>query len=417
VVSPITPQMNNIRIDYVNSIIDFLKTKIDVDLFWLVFQPNEIKNNKISNGTILDIHQFSNAQEVIKEIKPDIFLANTTLDLVNYSFSLASSFHKIPIVCFNHIYFYSPQYNGLDKKISLLFSNKLPSDMESDAKFLGRARFYFFKYNFLLKTRISLGINLQQIISIMKDTFDFLTGNILKLNLFGDQYLISSEFIFKKYGYENIKNKNCIHIVGNPYWDTLSKKIRQKIKDKQISKNQRILIVTGSLYEHGYWTKTQRNVFLTNLFSILSKNNFSFALKIHPSSENKQFYEKLLKKLNLDIQIFQDENLWDIAYDFDMMISYGYSQAITEMAYSGHKLIFLDAGIQIPEVPLLNDAIKEGNVMTCKDIETIPSLIHNFLKTTVNLSEDFEKACNSVFAKSDGKSSERIGKIILDIFS
>ena len=66
------------------------------------------------------------------------------------------------------------------------------------------------------------------------------------------------------------------------------------------------------------------------------------------------------------IQIFQDENLWDIVYDFDMMISYGYSQAITEMAYSGHKLIFLDVDIQLSEPSLLNDTIKEGNVITCK---------------------------------------------------
>ena len=50
-------------------------------------------------------------------------------------------------------------------------------------------------------------------------------------------------------------------------------------------------------------------------------------------------------------------------------------------------------------------------------MENIPSLIYNLLKTIVNLSEDFEKACNSVFPKSDGKSNERIGKIILDIFS
>jgi hypothetical protein len=416
-VSPIIPHKNNIRIAYVNSVTDFLQTKTDVELFWLVFQPNKIKNNKIDNITILDIHQFPNALKLIKEIKPDIFLANITLDPINYSFSLASAFHKIPIVCFNHSYFSTTPYNSLNNKVSLLFSSKLPSDMEQDAKFMGRVRFYFFKYSFLVKTRLSLGINFQQIISIIKDTSNFLTGGISKLNLFGDQYLLPDKFAFKKYEYENIKNKDCIHFVGNPYWDTLSKKIRQKIKEKQISKNKKILIVTGSLYEHGYWTKTQRDNFLMTLFLVLSKNNFSFALKIHPSSENKLVYKELLKSLNLDIQIFQDENLWDVAYDFDMLISYGYSQAITEIAYSGHKLIFLDAGIQIPEPPLLNDAIKEGNVISCQNIETIPSIVNNFSKTTITLSKDFEKACNSIFPKSDGKSHEKIGKIILDIFS
>jgi hypothetical protein len=414
ITTPIIPNKNNIRIDYVNEVINFLQTKVDVTLYWLVFQPKKFKNYNSKNSIILDIHDFSNANELINKIKPDIFLSNHTLDFINYSLSLVSRSNKIPIICFEHSFF-NPIIikQKQNKKTLFLFSQKLPSEKDYEKIFLGRFRFYFLKYSFLVKTRISLGIDFFQIMSIIRDTLIFFTGKISKLNPFGDQYLITSDFLSKNY---LDKNKEIIHVVGNPYWDKISKKIRQK-NIKNISEPPKILIVTGSLYEHGYWTKKQRDEFLTKLFTTLSKHNLFFALKIHPSSENKQFYKELSKKLNLEFPIFQDENLWDIAYDFDIMISYGYSQAITEMAYSGHKLIFLDSKIEIPESPLLSDAIKEGNILACKDVRLIPSLIHSFLKTTINLSNNFEESCNSVFAKSDGKSAERISKIILNMFN
>jgi hypothetical protein len=413
VVSPIIPHKNNVRIDYVNSVIDFLKTKIDVELFWLVFQPNKIGSDKLNGSIILDVHQFQDANKLIDMIKPDVFLANPAMDPINYSISLISSLNKIPIICFDHTYFSFLQSTQIQsKKISLLFSSKLPTDDESEKKLFGRGRFYFFKYYFLLKTRLSLGINFDQITNIIKDTYDFLTGRMSQVNKFGDKFLLPGIFAFKKYDVTNI-NKNLFHVVGNPYWDNLSKKIRQKNNKKTIN-NKKILVVTSPLYEHGYWNTHQREEFLTNLFSILSKNNFSFALKIHPSSENKFFYESLFKKLNIEVDIFQDESLWDIACDYNTLISFGYSQAITEIVYSGHKLIFLNAGIVIPEPPLLKESIKEGNTIEC-DFNNLSTTIKDIFNISIHLSQNFENECNKIFPKTDGKSAEKIAKILLDL--
>lgn len=67
-----------------------------------------------------------------------------------------------------------------------------------------------------------------------------------------------------------------------------SKIIKQYYKNDKIS----ILIVTDALVEHGIWSRTQMTYFFTALIKQLIKNqNFTFSLKIHPSSENKIIYE------------------------------------------------------------------------------------------------------------------------------
>ena len=414
IVSPIFPKEHNIRIDYVNSVVDSLKEKTHIEVYWLIVQPDIITENNIPEGTILDLHKFSDGVDLIKKIKPDVYLANPTLEPINYSISLASMFFNIPIVCFEHSFFdFSNQKNVKANKFSLLFSDQLPTDTESQSYLLRRFRFSLFKFSFLLKTRLSLKKDFNQLISLFKDTFNYFSGKLVKINPFGNLYLISSERSIKTSNLKIIENKNSVIVVGNPYWDKLSSKIRNK-NNSSISKIPKLLIVTNSLYEHGYWNKSQREKFLKSLFSVLSQNNFSFALKIHPSSEDKAFYESFLKKLNIQAEVFQDQYLWDIAYDYDVLISYGHSQAITEIAYSGHKLIFLDAGIPIPKAILLKNAVDEGNAIEC-NFENLSIKINEILKLSGKISEKFQNSCDSIFPKIDGKSSDKIANILLDL--
>ena len=154
VASPILPLENNIRVEYINSVMDFLKTKIDVKVYWLIYQPSNVKNKNTPTKEILDIHNFSSGTELIKKIKPDVYLANHSLDPINAAISLASVFFNIPVICFDHSFYDFSKGEQLEiAKFRLLLLDKMPSDTESEKKPLRRLRFYFFKHYFLFKLR------------------------------------------------------------------------------------------------------------------------------------------------------------------------------------------------------------------------------------------------------------------------
>jgi len=415
VASPVLPQKNNIRVEYINSVIDFLRTKIDVKVYWLIYQPSNVKNKNTPTEEILDIHNFSSGTELIKKIKPDVYLANHTLDPINAAISLASIFFNVPVICFDHSFYDTSKGEQLEiAKFQLLLLNQMPSDNESEKKTLRRLRFYFFKHYFLLKTRITMRLDPKIILLIFKETFDFFTGKFLKLNPYGKLYLLSGEYKMNSDAYRKIKNKKQIEIVGNPYWDKLSKKIRNN-EDFHKSNKIKILIITDSLFEHGLWTSKQRDEFLSRLFNNLnSDQNITFDIKIHPSSESMSFYKSFLQKIKINTQIFQSENLWDIAKNYDLLLSYGYSQAHTEIAYSGKQTIFLDADIKLPLMTLIKEGIQAGHVKQCKNDNSLISLIHSFNKEKIELGDNFNKICSKFFAIAEGNSAEKIGKLILD---
>lgn len=416
VLSPIMPEKNNPRIDYVNFVYDYLKSKIPTKIIWVIYQPDKIIQKNESDCEILDIHNFPNAQELLEKIKPDLFLSNHTLDPINTAVSLVAILKKIPIICFEHGYFSFKTISIQTNKINLLFSNKLPSENESQKKFLKRFNFYFYKFSFLLKTRMCFSKKIKEYFVTLLDIYKFITGNFPKLNPYGNIYLIPGKFVLNNNNYNKLKNIKPVKIVGNPYWDNLSNKIR--FSEPTTSEKIRILIITDSLYEHGFWTYAQKNNFLSQLLTNLNSDpKLIFDLKIHPSSENFEFYNSLLKKLKVKAKIFQKENLWDVARNYDLFLTYGYSQVHSELAYSGKKVILLDSNVNLPLITLVNEAIEIGNIKQCKNEKSLIPIIHHFFKEKSIITNDFNEAASNYFAISDGTSSEKIGKIILELLS
>ena len=110
--------------------------------------------------------------------------------------------------------------------------------------------------------------------------------------------------IFINLGFE----KEKLALTGSPYWDPIFKKIEKyNLNNNYEHKKNRVLIITSPLVEHGYGTYDERDIFFKKIFDELNDDNIEFALKIHPSSEKRDSYEKLLKKNNLKNIIFQHE--------------------------------------------------------------------------------------------------------------
>ena len=177
---------------------------------------------------------------------------------------------------------------------------------------------------------------------------------------------------------------------------------------KLIGKN-RLLIATDSLVEHGVWTPKERDIFLEKLFLKLRDNNLEFDLKIHPSSEDKLYYEQILKKLKINSSIFQKENLWEIVDNFNLVISYGATAAHTELAACEVKMVLLSIS-KAPLVSLVKEAISNGHVIKCEQGEDLIPSIHKLSKKDVPLTKEFVSARDKLIYNSQG----RAGKLVLE---
>ncbi len=94
------PTVKSYRTLCFERILPYMRSKSDVHITWLVYQPERlnIEYTKNSDLTILDIHDFKNAIQVIEQVKPDIIWAAPTLNLPDYALSIAGRHMKIPVL-------------------------------------------------------------------------------------------------------------------------------------------------------------------------------------------------------------------------------------------------------------------------------------------------------------------------------
>jgi hypothetical protein len=412
------PDKKNLRIHYFEILVNELRKKLPVKIVWVVLQPDKFDSIDDQNHSIFSIREFSNGLDLLKKIKPDLVLVSIRKESIQYSASLASIFLKIPLVSFTgaKIDFRKTEVLGQNRTARHLFSNKVPTDSESQTKFLRRGRFFFFKYLFLIKTKFIVKCNFFIILkTIIDDFFIYAFDKSLRYSHLPDLYLLHHESQIESFTDQGLDPKKMI-VIGNLLLDRINKK-NQHISFNDFKKiKTRILIVTDSLFEHGIWSHKQKDEFLEKLLKILNQDNsIEFSIKIHPISENIEDYKKLLSQLNIQSHIFQSEDLLDILYNFDIALSYGYSNAHTEISFSGKKLILLQTETQFPTMDLIDEGITSGHVIKCLHMDNLLSLICDFNKKDVMLTTTFVEECNKLFYKNDGKSAERGSSAILDL--
>ena len=213
---------------------------------------------------------------------------------------------------------------------------------------------------------------------------------------------------------ELLHNKNLSLIKDD--WELANFKLtKQDLKRKNKSKTS-ILIVTDSLYEHGHWSKKERDLVLTSLLQTLDSHpEISFALKIHPSSEHISYYQSLIETLQINTHIYQQEILFDLIRDFDLVITYGYSTAHTQIISAEKKMILYDVNLPFRRVKLIDAGIKSGFVKVCSNVKDLIKIIDELQKHNVLIDDEFIKARNDLTFQFDGKSSERICNELLNL--
>ena len=414
------PSQKNLRIRYVEAILKVLKQKTTAKIIWVVCQPNRIQTSESDDYSIHDIHEFENAIDLLSTLKPNLVMGSVGIEPIQYSFGIAAKFLKIPLISFlsvSIIFETLSLPNRYKQSFRRMLSSNVSTDSSDEGQTLKRFRFFLYKLNFLQKTKISIKMNpLKFVFGTLQDFPSQASLRHLRPNKISDLYLAHHENQ-KSNIIKNSISADKVIVVGHPLLDIIHEKYVKLNLNFQNNSDSKILIVTDSLFEHGLWTRQKRNLFLRNLFTTLSKNHFQFDIKIHPASENIEYYEKLLNDLKIAAQIFQEEDLWELISDYNLVLSYGYSTSHTEISYAGMKMILLDPEIVLPKLPLVNEGIKSGHIQECSKIEELPNQIENFLKHDIILDEKFIQARNKLFFKFDGKSAERISNAIINLLS
>lgn len=420
VFTTVTPNKKNLRIQYFEILIGELRKTVPVHVSWIVSQPDIFTTIQEKNQTIYSIREFSNGVDLMKKLEPDLVLVSIRKESIQYAASLASNFLKIPLVSFTgaKIDFRKTEDLKKNRTVQHLLSNRVPMDSESQTKFLRRGRFFLYKYSFLVKTKFSVKYNFFKIIkSIFNDFFIYALDKSLPFSDLPELYLLHHESQIKRFTEQGIDSKKMI-VIGNLLLDRINKKTRIKNNFSLDTKNTNVLIVTDSLFEHGVWTYNQRDEFLKKLFLTLKQDNsIKFSIKIHPVSENIEYYQKLLSELSIYANIYQSEDLWDLIYDYDVVLSYGYSNAHTEISFSGKKLILLKTHIQFPLMDLIEVGKLSGHVKDCENFQKLNQLINELKQKKIILSNNFIQEREKLFYKNDGKSAQRGSDAILNLLN
>lgn len=414
------PDIKHIRTVIFNNIFSSLKNKTNLDVHWVVFQPDEFQSANRHNVSLLDIHDFNDAVSLLKNTRPDCVLITSTPDMVQYALCIAAKHLQIPIFSIyvfdkNHLVNNDGNsiYKAVWRAINIFSANKISTDAPSQQKFFRRGRFIIYKNKFLFNTLYNAGNGLVDSLTVTcKNILTEITGKSKNYNDLANYHFLSDNFWINFLTKAGI-SKESIFVTGNPYWQNFTDDdLRIKKTNSQDPIN--LLIVTDSLLVHNYWSENQMKNFINNLISNLLQNtNLNFSFKIHPSSENKQYYSKLFRNYPNQIQIFQSEKLSDILNDFDLVISYGNTTAHTEIIARCKKLILIDLEMNLIPAPLVKEGSLCGLVTICKTTDDIVKIIYDCIDQEIIISDDWTAKRDALFSKNN-EPSNQIADIMIE---
>jgi len=79
----------------------------------------------------------------------------------------------------------------------------------------------------------------------------------------------------------------------------------------------------------------------------------------------------------------------------------------------GKRLILLEIGQKLREMPLVNSAIDSGFVIKCEKLNDLPKVIKNISKNKIQFHKNHEREIEKILYKFDGNSGKRAADSIV----
>ena len=405
---------NDIVNEQLKNILLKINSKCELKVIWVTFQPSRTQN--IDNGIFesVDFHNFNNGVEIIQKYNPDILLIESRLGINGIIFSQIGKSLNIPVVTI-------PGYIGSSEKFSswflfknifrLIYSKNVVGVPKHNAEKFAMLKYFKTKYFFLLRTMKKLDFNylnlLKFILFYPLIHFFIKTYPPIHKITCGDLNLCFNKDLFQIYLKAGFP-KSSIILEGDPVFDKVfSKKNAEK---KQIFDRISILFCPTPMHEHGWMTKIDEDNLILDTINSINKNNTKLSLKIHPSTSSFDEYDLLLKQNQLDIPLFQKENTIELLKKYDVMITYGSTDAILE-AILLKKIVII---IKIKQSKNFSRFFHKNLIKICDDVNDLETIINDSIKIKIpeNFYDDF---IEKHIGKFDGKNSERIADLILGL--
>jgi len=413
------PNIKSYRTLCFEQILQYLRKKTDVHITWLVYQPERLKIEPKNNTqtSILDIHDFKNALDVVQQVKPDIIWVAPTLNLPDYALSLAGKYMNIPVVgeLVTELMKKTSKFDVSISYFKMFFESSVPTDVvDGNNKFMRRGKFFLFKYQFVLKTQLAIKMGFLKIIG---NFISHMNSHLsIHTNLHNPKFAVDLHFvetkklidILVKNGFE----RSSLVPTGIPMYDDVFERLEKIEVKPKTDGRKKILLVTHAMFEHGFWTRTQRDSLVRGIVSEISKhkNEMSLTVKIHPSSELLIDYQELINPIDDTIPIHKDGDVTEFIKNSDVVISYSGSSSLVHAIACQKPIIVCNF------YNLENDIFQEkGVVSECKNKSIIIPLIKEVIESNPVTKEKIDDFIEEFFYKLDGRASERIGDTILNL--
>ncbi len=409
------PDVSSFYSLFFENILPELRKTIDVQVIWVVYQPEKNIIKKIIDGIdVRYIQDYSDALIILKEEKPDILFSFPWPDFIAYSFSLAAKSLDIPTfsIIFTHTYQERSHKQTINSYATRFFEKSIPTDSSQNKKqFMRRGRFFLKKYKFLMKTQRSIGFSFSRII---RDFF-----MLIKLLLLETQGTIDSRFatnihfavgenIIQPYVDKGFKRSSIV-LTGNPAYDSIFKRFSQK---KNVHNECRhVLFAPSTLYESGFWTKRQNDFVVTKIVKIISKEkDFILTVKIHPSTARFTYYDKLIHSIDNSINLVQKGDIRDFLESSNVYLSSETSTGEFFAVIARIPIIICRFFDESNENILVQNKVAK----LCANPNDLMNIIKN-LKIEPISEFDRQKFIQTYLYKDDGCASERIANELLKL--
>lgn len=400
---------------FFENLLPILKKHANIHIIWLVYQPNRINpsQRKSDDETIIDIRDYKNAVEVIQKEKPDLIYADSSWNFIDYALSSAAKFFNIPVFCmvYSDIVIQKNKKDIFKSNISRFFQKSVPTDTEIDTKkFMKRGRFYIYKYLFLLKTKFAIkSERIHTILKLWKFIFSDTNSNVFANDTI--QFLENEDLLNKRLNLGF--NKSNLIVTGNPIYDMHFHKITNQKNTDTKNNIIRVLFVPSTLYEHGFWTRDQRDFAVKETVRQITNSgkNMALTVKIHPSSSILSDYESLVHSIDSSVPVYQKGFIQDLLNDFDIILTF---QSSTTEVYAmlANKPIVLCNYFDLQGDVFLDRDL----VINCTDPSSLTTCIItalSFNSVSVQKRDSFIK---EFMFKWDGRAGERISSKLLELF-
>lgn len=171
-----------------------------------------------------------------------------------------------------------------------------------------------------------------------------------------------------------------------------------------------ILLITQPFVEDGIWSPSLRDEFVKSVINAVPHVNGQLIIKPHPR-ENLGVY-KILVGNHRDIRVInKDSNLHELLLASDVVMTVGSTVGLWALAYK-KSLLVLTCFPCATENPL------EDMAISVKKVHELPETLKRILqdeKLKANLSDKTWKTLHDHIYRLDGKASERIARLIIQL--